>query len=144
MSADLQWLLVRNNSSFLVKKNGAQFTSEPNNLTNLNSYKFSGLANKKTVGVSVNAGKIEVALKKTKGDQRRPASSYARNQLNKHMSNKTCKAAESLNALTAGQHYRPDLAKHAVARYHALYKSLKVDASADKKQQRKRRGNKKN
>merc|ERR1712137_1154774 len=141
MSADLQWMLLKNNSSFLVKKNGTTFTSEPNNLMNLNTYKFSGLANKKTVGVAVKDGKIEVSLKKTKGDAaRRPASSFARSQLNSHMSNKTCKAAESLTKLTSGQHYRSDLTKFAVARYHALYRSLKVDPSADKKQQRKRRG----
>lgn len=47
MSADLVWLLVRNNSSFLVKRNGAQFSSEPNNLTNKHSFKYSGLANGK-------------------------------------------------------------------------------------------------
>ena len=64
-SADLQWLLVRNNSSFLVKKNGATFTSEPNNLTQLNTFKYSGLANSKTVGVAVNkAGKVELVTKK--------------------------------------------------------------------------------
>ena len=53
MSSDLQWMLLRNTSSFLVKRNGVQFSSEPSNLMNLNSYKFSGLANKKTVGVVV-------------------------------------------------------------------------------------------
>ena len=52
-SQDLQWLLLRNNSSFLVKRDGAQFTREPNNLTNINSFKFSGLANNETLGLSV-------------------------------------------------------------------------------------------
>merc|ERR1712166_69627 len=108
--------------------NGVTFSAEPNNLMNLNTYKFSGLANKKTVGVALDKdGKIEVCLKK-----------------NKHMVNKTCKGAESLTTLTEGHYYRPDLTKYAVARYRALYKSLKVDPSADKKQQRKRRGAKKN
>jgi len=52
MSADLIWSIIRNNNSFLVKRNGAQFTSEPNNLTNLNSFKYSGLAGKGTIGIS--------------------------------------------------------------------------------------------
>merc|ERR1712166_1547569 len=144
---DLQWMLLKNNSSFLVKgTNGVTFSAEPNNLMNLNTYKFSGLANKKTVGVALDKdGKIEVAFKKNKDSiARKPASSYARNALNKHMRNKTCKAAESLTTLTSGHYYRADLTKYAVARYHRLYKSLKVDPAADKKQQRKRRGAKKN
>ena len=64
MSADLQWLLVKNSNAFLVKRKGVQFSSEPGNLNNTNSFKFSGLANKKTVGVSVVDGKVEVAIKR--------------------------------------------------------------------------------
>ena len=127
-SADLQWLLLKDNTSFLVKKNGVQFTKEPNNLMNVNTFKFSGLCNNKTVGVAVNTeGKIEVALKKNKPSiARKPASSYARNALSKHMRKGSCKAAESLTTLTEGHYYRSDLTKYAVARYHAIYKSLKV------------------
>lgn len=46
-SDDLIWLLVKKNNRFLVKRNGNNtssitFSSEPNNLYNLNSYKYSG------------------------------------------------------------------------------------------------------
>jgi len=51
ISPDLTWLLVRNNSSFLVKRNGLQLTSEPGNLTNLNSYRYSGLAQARAVDI---------------------------------------------------------------------------------------------
>merc|ERR1712146_855205 len=52
-SSDLVWQLVRNQSCFIKKqKNLPVLTSEPNNLAGLNSYKFSGLANKKVVGIS--------------------------------------------------------------------------------------------
>merc|ERR1712194_38505 len=55
MSADLVWQCVRNNSSFLkVRRCGSNkqmFTAEPNNLTNLNRFKDSGLANTKAVGL---------------------------------------------------------------------------------------------
>jgi DNA-binding transcriptional regulator YdaS (Cro superfamily) len=57
---------------------------------------------------------------------RKPASSFARNQLKKHMVKKSCRAAESIRNATTGQFYRADLADAAVARYHAIYKSLKV------------------
>lgn len=44
---------------FLVKRNSGrvQFTSEPFNVANVNSFKFSGLANKKAIDVS--AGKVD-------------------------------------------------------------------------------------
>merc|ERR1712224_271266 len=143
-SADLKWMLVKDNTSFLVKKNGVEFTSEPGNLMNINTYKYSGLANNKTVDLSVNKdGAIEVAIMKKKAaDERKPASSYARSLLKRHMVNKNCKAASTLTTLTKGHYYRADLTDAAVARYHALYKSLKADKSADKSQKRKRRGNK--
>lgn len=46
-SPDLLWQLVKKNNSFLVKRNGnnnasVQFSSEPNNLYNLNTFKYSG------------------------------------------------------------------------------------------------------
>lgn len=43
-SSDLQWQLLRNSHSFLVKRNGATFSSEPLNLANKHSPKFSGLS----------------------------------------------------------------------------------------------------
>ncbi|XP_050118042.1 60S ribosomal protein L28-1-like [Malus sylvestris] len=52
----LIWEIVKKNNSFLVKEYershvGVRFTKEPNNLLNLHSYKYSGLANKKTVTI---------------------------------------------------------------------------------------------
>ncbi|KAJ3306114.1 hypothetical protein HDV03_000348 [Kappamyces sp. JEL0829] len=64
-SSDLIWLIVRNNSSFLVKRNGIQLSREPGNLLNKQSFKSSGLTNKvvtitpaeKGVKVTVNTPK---------------------------------------------------------------------------------------
>ena len=47
VSDDLIWLLVKNNNRFLVKRNGNNtssitFSSEANNLYNLNTFKYSG------------------------------------------------------------------------------------------------------
>ncbi|KAG2249567.1 hypothetical protein Bca52824_089195 [Brassica carinata] len=52
----LVWEIVKRNNCFLVKQFGrgnakVQFSKESNNLCNLNSYKHSGLANKKTVTI---------------------------------------------------------------------------------------------
>ncbi|KAG0352364.1 60S ribosomal protein L28, partial [Podila minutissima] len=55
MSADLTWLLIKNNNSFLVKRSGVQFSAEAGNLLNKNSFKYSGLANNKTVGIEAAA-----------------------------------------------------------------------------------------
>jgi len=52
MSSDLKWLLIRKNSSFLVKRNGVVFSREAGNLTNKHSPKYSGLINKKTIHIT--------------------------------------------------------------------------------------------
>ncbi len=49
----LIWELIKNNNAFLVKRNGVCFSTEKQNLTNVHSYKFSGLANKRAVGVEL-------------------------------------------------------------------------------------------
>merc|ERR1739848_306422 len=51
MSAELQWMIIRNNSSFLLKGSGQTFSKEANNLKARNSFRFNGLVQKKTVGV---------------------------------------------------------------------------------------------
>ena len=38
------WELTKNNNSFLVKRNGVQFSADPYNLINRNQYSYSGLA----------------------------------------------------------------------------------------------------
>lgn len=40
--SDLIWQLTKNNNSFLVKKNGVQFSKDPFNLTNRNMFTVSG------------------------------------------------------------------------------------------------------
>ena len=40
MSADLQWAIIRNNASSLVKRNGLVLTRDSMNLTNVHSFKY--------------------------------------------------------------------------------------------------------
>lgn len=72
MSSALIWQLVKNNNAFLVKRGrttragAVQFSSEPGNLLNVNSYKYSGLATESSVGISADLEltvKVSVSLK---------------------------------------------------------------------------------
>merc|ERR1712167_537185 len=51
MSADLTWMILRNQSKFLVKRNGIALSSGPGNLKNKHSFKYSTLANSKAIGL---------------------------------------------------------------------------------------------
>jgi large subunit ribosomal protein L28e len=52
---DLLWLLVKDNNSFLVKRGrtarlgAVQFSEEPSNLLNVNSFKYSAIANAQSI-----------------------------------------------------------------------------------------------
>jgi len=105
MSADLLWSIVRKNSCFLVKSQGLTLTKEPNNLKNLNSFKYNGYVNKKTVGVdAATSGKgVVLTLRKTKSEKR-PGKSQVKSTVrgSRH-------AVQTIkNTLTAGC-YRKDL-----------------------------------
>ncbi|CAG8550565.1 3493_t:CDS:2 [Funneliformis mosseae] len=123
MSDDLIWLLLRNRNSFLVKRNGAEFTSEPNNLTNLNSFKYSGLANSKAIGVTAGPDDrgVAVVTKKTQAASFRPAKSINKVVLTKGIR----RSAKSFTNHFTRSHYRPDLRKNALARISSIYQSQK-------------------
>ena len=80
MSSHLQWMLIRNNSSFLVRGgHGQTFTTEPNNVSGRNSFRFNGLVHRKTVGVAPSADKKGVVLTTRKSTHRhKPAKSLNR------------------------------------------------------------------
>ncbi|KAB0395509.1 hypothetical protein E2I00_017109 [Balaenoptera physalus] len=69
MSAHLQWMVVRNCSSFLIKRNKQTYSTEPNNLKARNSFRYNGLIHRKTVGVEPAAdGKgVVVVMKRRSG-----------------------------------------------------------------------------
>uniref|UniRef100_A0A8D2K095 Large ribosomal subunit protein eL28 n=1 Tax=Theropithecus gelada TaxID=9565 RepID=A0A8D2K095_THEGE len=68
-SAHLQWMVVRNCSSFLIKRNKQTYSTEPNNLKARNSFRYNGLIHRKTVGVEPAAdGKgVVVVIKRRSG-----------------------------------------------------------------------------
>ncbi len=69
MADALVWQLVKDNNAFLVKRgrtsrDGAvQFSRETGNLLGVNSFKYSGLANSKAVGLTVKDKAITLTLK---------------------------------------------------------------------------------
>ncbi|KAF8677975.1 hypothetical protein HU200_046332 [Digitaria exilis] len=132
----LIWDIVRKNNSFLIKQFGndsakVQFSKEPNNLYNVHSYKYSGLANKKTVIVQPASGKeMAVALSTTKTKkQNKPASLYHTSVMRKEFR----RMAKAVKNQVSDNHYRPDLTKPALARLSAVYRSLQVAKSGVKK-----------
>merc|ERR1712080_374550 len=57
VSSEIAWGIIRDNSSFLLKKRGVKkpFSTEACNLTNRNAMRYNGLVNTKAVGVSAAA-----------------------------------------------------------------------------------------
>jgi len=142
-SADVQWQLLRNNHSFLVKRDGHVFSAEPLNLANKHSYKYSGLVNPKVVGVVASkktGGKKTISLvtRSSKATSVQRPRDLVNVGLNKHVRNHRVRAAQTIQTLTSGSHYRADLTRFAVARYHALHRATKVKPALP--QPKKRRG----
>ncbi|KAI9317773.1 ribosomal L28e/Mak16 [Dichotomocladium elegans] len=106
MSADLVWALVKNNNAFLVKRSNGQFSSEPGNLTNLNSFKYSGLANAKTVDIAPAARGVRVTTLKVK-----KANSPALSKNTTVIAKSRRVTAKSIANLVVRSGYRADLRK---------------------------------
>ncbi|KAG7030478.1 60S ribosomal protein L28-2 [Cucurbita argyrosperma subsp. argyrosperma] len=134
----LVWEIVKKNSCFLVKEfgrgsAGVQFSKEPNNLYNLNSYKHSGLANKKTVTIQPGGKDLSVLLATTKRKkQNKPASLLNKSVMRKEFSS----MAKAVTNQVADNYYRPDLKKAALAKLSAVHRSLKIGKSGVKKRNR--------
>ncbi|CAM8954294.1 unnamed protein product [Rhodiola kirilowii] len=133
----LIWEIVKRNNSFLVKQFGngnasVRFSKESNNLYNLNSYKHSGLANKKTV--TIQPGKenaVVISTTKTK-KQNKPALLPNKSVLKKEFS----RMVKAVSNQVGDNYYRPDLKTAALARLSVVHKSLKIAKSGPKKRNR--------
>ncbi|KGN60570.2 60S ribosomal protein L28-1 [Cucumis sativus] len=134
----LVWEIVKKNSSFLVKEFGrgnasVQFSKEPNNLYNLNSYKHSGLANRKTVTIQPGGKDLSVLLATSKTKkQNKPANSLHKSVMRKEFP----RMAKAVINQVADNYYRPDLKNAALAKLSAVHRSLKVAKSGVKKRNR--------
>uniref|UniRef100_A0A2P2LY17 Uncharacterized protein MANES_04G137300 n=1 Tax=Rhizophora mucronata TaxID=61149 RepID=A0A2P2LY17_RHIMU len=134
----LVWEIVKRNNSFLVKQFGRGtasvcFSKEPNNIYNLNSYKHTGLANKKTVTIQPGGKDLSVVLATTKTKkQNKPAALLHKSVMNKEFR----RMAKAVENQVGDNYYRPDLKKAALARLSVVHRSLKVGKSGVRKRNR--------
>jgi len=127
-SSDLIWQLVKRHNAFQVKKNGTTLSSEPGNLLNINSPKYSGLSNSRTVDITAKADKsVVITLKSTNvNNVNRPKVAHRRVVLkNVNVKRDFGKVANTIKRTTSHQGYRPDLERIALARWTLLHRSLK-------------------
>eukprot|EP01132_Coremiostelium_polycephalum_P010816 gene10816-13250_t len=120
MSQDLIWNVIRKNHAFKVERNGVVFSSEPGNLRNKHSLKYSGLARKTTIDVAPTAdGKIVVSNKVQK-KAANPSKSLNKVTFSHHNYRKT---ARYIRGLATG--YSPELRAAALGRFHRIQATLK-------------------
>eukprot|EP00349_Pseudokeronopsis_sp_Brazil_P004292 CAMPEP_0202957788 /NCGR_PEP_ID=MMETSP1396-20130829/2175_1 /ASSEMBLY_ACC=CAM_ASM_000872 /TAXON_ID= /ORGANISM="Pseudokeronopsis sp., Strain Brazil" /LENGTH=140 /DNA_ID=CAMNT_0049675471 /DNA_START=36 /DNA_END=458 /DNA_ORIENTATION=- len=128
MSSALIWQLVKNNNAFLVKRGrsnragAVQFSSEPGNVLNVNSFKYSGLANASSVHVSSDLG---LSVKDGK-NANKPKSAVSNESLTLH-------AGKSGKRVVAAASVRPDLSKVAKLRFNKVAKANRVKKGYSKK-----------
>ncbi|XP_039005843.1 60S ribosomal protein L28-2-like [Hibiscus syriacus] len=134
----LIWEVVKKNNCFLVKQfgrgtAGLQFSKEPNNMYNLNSYKHSGIDGILTLPFKAGAKDQYVLLATTKTKKQNKPSSLLHKSVMKKDFSSMVKAVK--NQVT-DNYYRPDLTKAALGRLSAVDRSLKVAKSGVKKRNR--------
>merc|ERR1712168_334246 len=125
MSAELQWMIMRNNHAFLLKRNKREFSKEPNNLKSKNNFRYNGLVHKKTIGIEASDNNQGVVLvTKKKKCHSKPGSSLTRVQLKG--GNRTVLNKVRRTILKNG--YRKDLKMAALRKAAAIMKSYKKDS----------------
>jgi large subunit ribosomal protein L28e len=133
VSSDLLWQLTKKNNSFLIKRQGAEFSCEKNNLVNLNSPKFSGLIHRKTVSMSADPEKgVVLTTRLSKVSTRKPAKAYKSTTLKRGAR----RNALSVVNLVTKSGYRPDLKRAALARLTAVTKSMRKPKQSKKPSRR--------
>jgi large subunit ribosomal protein L28e len=121
----LCWEIVRKNNCFLRKKNGhtkrsgaIQFSSEPGNCKSLNQFKFSGLANARTVDVIATADhKAQLVTKAASKVGTKSALTHV------NMKKDFRRSTAGLVKQTADVYYRADLKQAALAKYTKVYQA---------------------
>ncbi|KAK1744959.1 60S ribosomal protein L28, partial [Skeletonema marinoi] len=121
----LVWELVKNNNSFMRKKSGktsrsgsVRFSVERGNLASLSTYKYSGIANSKTIDISSTDDNRAALTLKTKKAGTSGKSGKATIALNKSFR----RTAKTITGQAADNYYRSDLKSAALAKYSAVYR----------------------
>ncbi|XP_040563506.1 large ribosomal subunit protein eL28 [Lepeophtheirus salmonis] len=127
MSNDVIWSVIRGNSAFLLKKRNCPkpFSTEPLNLANKHSKRYSGLANSKAIGIApAKTNGFVFSMKKT-SSKNRPAKSISTTT----MVAGPRRSLHKIKKVCFVNRYRKDLAKLAMRRASAIIRSQKPIAS---------------
>ncbi|KAG2487641.1 hypothetical protein HYH03_013779 [Edaphochlamys debaryana] len=120
MSSALVWELVKKHNCFQRKNvKGMTFSAEAGNLYNKSSYKYSGVANAKTVHVEAEGDAVKFVVGRVKTAQQPKKSKHA------VVIKKNARAVIKAVGKQAAS-YRPDLKAAAQARAAAVAKSIRV------------------
>ncbi|KAI0714688.1 ribosomal L28e/Mak16 [Earliella scabrosa] len=135
MSSDLQWLLLRKNNAFIVKRfpEGPILSKEPGNLTNIHSFKYSGLANEKAIAVNDTESGIQLVVRKKGASPHAVRPAFATTTVRPRSGGRR---AAGVTAKLAKRGYRPDLRAAALARVSALIAAKKEKKAAPPKKAR--------
>ncbi|UJR32099.1 hypothetical protein I4U23_019567 [Adineta vaga] len=122
-SSHVQWMVIRNNSSFLQKRKLGTLTTEPNNLKNRNNFRFNGLVHPKVVGVeAVKDGKGVVFTTGSSKNTRKPAKRFRKTKLTKD----SRRTLTSIRRTIRHTRYRKDLKMAALRRASALLRGQRL------------------
>merc|ERR1712076_97421 len=124
VSSEVAWGVIRNSSSFLLKKRGVKkpFSTEACNLTNRNAMRYNGLVNTKAAGVSAAAdNKGFVVTTKRAKLSHKPSKATLSVTMKAGLGRSLHKTEANLNK----QRYRKDLTKAAMRRAAAIVRSQK-------------------
>mmetsp|Transcript_5178 Transcript_5178/g.8631 ORF Transcript_5178/g.8631 Transcript_5178/m.8631 type:complete len:148 (+) Transcript_5178:39-482(+) len=125
----LVWELIKNNNSSMRKMNGRtsrsgsiRFSTERGNLMSRSTYKYSGLANSKTIDISATDDNRAVLTVKTKKAATSGKSGKSAIALNKDFR----RVEKTITSQATDNYYRPDLKSAALAKYTTVYRSNRV------------------
>ncbi|OJJ43716.1 hypothetical protein ASPZODRAFT_135723 [Penicilliopsis zonata CBS 506.65] len=124
VSSDLIWQVTRTQNAFHVKRNsagGSQFSRDPLNVLGKHSFKYSGYANEKAIGVQATEnGGVAIITKKPSSEQK-PAQSFVTVTFGPNAS--TRKIYKNIADKTAKNGYRADIREQAISRASAIRRS---------------------
>ncbi|EAW08600.1 60S ribosomal protein L28 [Aspergillus clavatus NRRL 1] len=126
VSSDLIWQITRSQNAFLVKRRtagGSQFSRDPLNLQNKQSFKYAGYANTKAVGVQATENGGVILITKKSGNAQQPAKNLTSVSWGPNAA--TRKIYKVVADKTAKNGYRADLREDVVARVSAIRRSQK-------------------
>ncbi|MBO1764987.1 60S ribosomal protein L28-like [Eriocheir sinensis] len=125
MSAELTWQVIRNSHAHLLKKRNVKkpFSTEPNNLKNVNSPRYNGLCRRKVIGIEpASGGKGIILSHKTAKYQNKPVKNVVKTTIKAGPR----RALNSIRRFIRHNSYRKDLKMAALRRASAILRSQRA------------------